>query len=145
YNRQHQDVRVENGVHYGDVLSGVDSAYLAQVTRLNIVSMAALASAPGPADGVAIAGNVSPDTSVGWSATPGAAGCRVWWRETRDPQWRWSRWVGDATQIKLSDVVIDNYFFGVSAVSSDGYESPIEFPGVAGAFFPQPATVPAPH
>jgi hypothetical protein len=141
YNRQHQDVRIENGVHYGDVISGVDFSYLAQVARLNIVTMAALASAPAPPDGVAIAGNVSPDTTVSWNPAPGAAGYRVWWRATTDPQWRWSRWAGDATQLKLADIVIDNYFFGVSAVSADGYESPIEFPGAAGAFFapPQPS------
>jgi hypothetical protein len=94
---------------------------------------------------VTIAGNVSPDTTVSWRAVDGAAGYRVWWRSTTDPQWRWSRWAGDATQIKLDSVVIDDYFFGVSAVSADGYESPIEFPGVAGAFFPEPAAAPAAH
>jgi Zn-dependent M28 family amino/carboxypeptidase len=145
YTRQHQDLRTENGIHYGDVIGGVDFPYLAQVTRLNIVTMAALASAPRPPSGVTIAGNVSPDTTVSWRAVDGAAGYRVWWRSTTDPQWRWSRWAGDATQIKLDSVVIDDYFFGVSAVSADGYESPIEFPGVAGAFFPEPAAAPAAH
>jgi Zn-dependent M28 family amino/carboxypeptidase len=145
YTRQHQDLRTENGIHYGDVIGGVDFPYLAQVTRLNIVTMAALASAPRPPSGVTIAGNVSPDTTVSWRAVGGAAGYRVWWRSTTDPQWRWSRWAGDATQIKLDSVVIDDYFFGVSAVSADGYESPIEFPGVAGAFFPEPAAAPAAH
>jgi Zn-dependent M28 family amino/carboxypeptidase len=143
YTRQHQDVRVENGIHYGDVISGVDFPYLAQVARLNIVTLAALASAPRPPGGVAIAGNVSPDTTVSWRVVDGAAGYRVWWRATTDPQWRWSRWAGNATQIKLDSVVIDDYFFGVSAVSADGYESPIEFPGVAGAFFPEPGASPA--
>jgi Zn-dependent M28 family amino/carboxypeptidase len=138
YNRQHQDVRIENGVHYGDVVSGVDFRYLAQVARLNIVTLAALASAPAPPDAVGIAGNVSSDTTVSWNPAPGAAGYRVWWRLTTDPQWRWRRWAGDATQLKLADIVIDNYFFGVSAVSADGYESPIEFPGAAGAFFAPP-------
>ena len=145
YTRQHQDVRVENGIHYGDSIDGVDFAYLAQVARLNIVSMAALASAPALPGGVAIAGNVSPDTTVSWNAVDGAAGYRVWWRTTTDPQWRWSRWAGAATQLKLESVVIDDYFFGVSAVSADGYESPIEFPGVAGAFFPAPAAASAQH
>jgi hypothetical protein len=145
YTRQHQDLRVENGIHYGDVISGVDFPYLAQVARMNIVTMAALASAPRPPSGVEIAGNVSPDTTVSWRPVAGAAGYRVWWRGTTDAQWRWSRWAGDATQIKLDSVVIDDYFFGVSAVSADGYESPIEFPGVAGAFFPEPAAAPAAH
>jgi Zn-dependent M28 family amino/carboxypeptidase len=140
YTRQHQDLRRENGIRYGDTIDGVDFPYLAQVARLNIVSMAALASAPPPPSGVAIAGNVSPNTTVSWQTTPGAASYRIWWRSTIDPQWRYSRTVaGDATQLLLEGVVIDDWFFGVSAVSADGYESPVVFPGAAGAFFPPPA------
>lgn len=136
YTRQHQDLRREGGVRYGDVIEGVDFAYLAQVTRLNIVSMAALASAPAPPGGVTIAGQVSADTTVSWRAVEGAAGYRVWWRGTTDPQWRYSRLVpGDATEFVLRGVVIDDWFFGVSAISADGYESPIVFPGAPGAFF----------
>jgi hypothetical protein len=145
YNRQHQDVRVENGIRYGDVIEGVDFAYLAQVARLNIVSMAALASAPAPPGGVTIAGAVSSDTTVTWRAVPGAASYRVWWRGTTEPQWNNHRDAGAATTLKLENIVIDDYFFGVSAISSDGYESPIVFPGVAGAFFPEPPAQPAAH
>lgn len=145
YTRQHQAVRLENGIHYGDTIDGVDFPYLAQVARLNIVTMAALASAPPPPGGVAIAGNVSPDTTVSWHAVDGAAGYRVWWRSTTDPQWRYSRLVGaDATQLVLSGVVIDDWFFGVSAISADGSESPIVFPGAPGAFFREDAP-PAAH
>jgi hypothetical protein len=140
YNRQHQDLRRENGIRYGDTIDGVDFPYLAQVTRLNIVSMAALASAPAPPGGVVIAGNVSPNTTVSWRAVEGANGYRVWWRATTDAQWRYSRPVGaDATQIVLNGVVIDDWFFGVSAISADGYESPIVFPGAPGAFFTEEA------
>ena len=64
YTRQHQDLRTENGIRYGDVIEGVDFAYLAQVTRLNVVTMAALATAPRPPVGVKIAGAVSADTTV---------------------------------------------------------------------------------
>ena len=134
YDRQHQDLRVEDGVHYGDVLEGVDFDYLAQVTRLNVVTMAALASAPAPPADVTIEGAVSPDTTVSWSPVPGAAGYRVWWRSTTDPQWRYSRWAGSAESLTLEGIIIDNWFFGVSAVSADGYASPIVFPGPAGAF-----------
>ncbi|MBI3438181.1 MAG: M20/M25/M40 family metallo-hydrolase [Proteobacteria bacterium] len=137
YNRQHQDVRVENGIHYGDVIDGVDFAYLAQVARLNIVSMAALASAPAPPSGVTISGAVSSDTTLTWRASPGAASYRVYWRGTTEPQWSNHRDAGAATTLKLENIVIDDYFFGVSAISSDGYESPIVFPTVAGAFFPE--------
>lgn len=134
YDRQHQDLRVEDGIHYGDVLEGVDFDYLAQVTRLNLVGLAALASAPPPPTEVSIEGAVSPDTTVRWRAVPGAVGYRVWWRATTDAQWRHSRWAGDATELTLTGVVIDDWFFGVSAVSEHGFESPVVFPGPAGAF-----------
>lgn len=136
YDRQHQDLRTENGRAYGDVLSGVDFNYLAQVTRLNVVTLAALASAPPPPDSVTIEGSVSPDTKVGWSPVKGAAGYEVWWRATDAAQWQHKRSAGgDATSLLLPGVTIDTWFFGVSAVSAAGFASPIEFPGPAGAFF----------
>lgn len=134
YDRQHQDLRVENGVHYGDTIDGVDFAYLGQVARLNIVAMAALANAPASPLGVTIEGAVTPDTTVKWQAVPGAAGYRVWWRSTTAPRWTHSRWAGSATEMVLPGIVIDDFFFGVSAVSGDGYESPVVFPGPAGSF-----------
>jgi hypothetical protein len=134
YDRQHQDLRTENGVVYGDTLAGVDFDYLGQVARLNIVSMAALASAPSVPTGVTIEGAVKPDTTLRWTAVPGAAGYRVWWRSTTAPQWTYSRWAGPATELVLPGVVIDDWFFGVSAVSADGFESPVVFPGPPGAF-----------
>jgi Zn-dependent M28 family amino/carboxypeptidase len=134
YDRQHQDLRVEDGVHYGDTIDGVDFDYLGQVARLNIVAMAALANAPASPLGVTIEGAVKPDTTVKWQAVPGAAGYRVWWRSTTAPQWTHSRWAGSATELTLPGIVIDDWFFGVSAVSDDGYESPVVFPGPAGSF-----------
>jgi hypothetical protein len=135
YTRQHQDVRAEGGIAYGDVISGVDFPYLAQVTRLNAITLAALASAPAPPQEVKIEGAVKADTTVSWAASPGAAGYRVWWRDTTAPRWDHSREAGEATSQTLKGVVIDDWFFGVSAVSRDGFESPVEFPGPAGAFF----------
>jgi Peptidase family M28 len=134
YTRQHQDVRVANGIAYGDVLAGVDFAYLAQVTRLNAITLASLAWAPAPPGDVRIAGAVSPDTTVRWAPVPAAAGYRVWWRDTTAARWTDSRWAGDRTSLDLRGVVIDDYFFGVSSVSADGFESPVEFPGPAGSF-----------
>ena len=142
YDRQHQDLRTENGRAYGDVIEGVDFAYLSQVTRLNVVAMASLASAPAPPSDVRIEGAVSPDTKVSWSATPGAAGHRVWWRGTTEPTWRYSRWASTGTSAVLKDVVIDDWFFGVSSVTKDGWESPVVFPGAAGSF-ESPPQVPA--
>ena len=138
YTRQHQDLRTENGVAYGDVVAGVDFPYLAKVARLNILTLAALAKAPPPPADVKIKGAVTADTTLTWSASPGAAGYRVWWRETTAPYWTASREAGAATTLTLKDVNIDDYFFGVSAMSADGYASPVEFPGAAGAFFPAP-------
>lgn len=144
YTRQHQDLRTENGVAYGDVISGVDFPYLAQVTRLNAITLASMASAPAPPTAVKIEGAVSPDTRVSWTASPGAAGYEVWWRDTTDPRWRYSRWAGNETSLTLKGVVIDDWFFGVSAVSADGWRSPVEFPGPAGDFLnpPPPAAKP---
>ena len=136
YTREHEDVRVENGVHYGDVLDAVDFVYLAQVARLNALTMAALATAPAPPGEVKIEGAVSMDTTVSWRAVPGAASYRVWWRDTTAPRWSENRTVSDATTLVLKDVNIDDWFFGVASVSADGYESPVEFPGPAGAFVP---------
>jgi Zn-dependent M28 family amino/carboxypeptidase len=138
YTRQHQDLRTENGVAYGDVIAGVDFAYLAQVTRLNVLGLAAMAAAPAPPEGVKIEGAVSPDTKVSWTAVPSAAAYRVWWRPTTDPQWRSSRDAGAATTLTLPGVNIDDLFFGVQALGPDGFASPVVFPGAAGDFISAP-------
>jgi hypothetical protein len=133
YTRQHQDLRTENGVRYGDVAEGVDLPYLAQVTRLNALALAALASAPPPPTGVKISGAVTPDTTLTWAPAPGALAYKVWWRETTAPQWEHSRTVSGLTAT-LKGINIDDVFFGVSSVGPHGLQSPVEFPGAAGAF-----------
>jgi Zn-dependent M28 family amino/carboxypeptidase len=139
YTRQHQNLRTENGIRYGDTLDGVDFAYLAQVTRLNCLGLATMAAAPAPPSDVDIDGAVSTDTTVHWQAVPGAAGYRVWWRDTTAPHWQHSRWVGDVTKTTLQNIVVDDFFFGVSAVSAQGDASPVAFAGAAGSFFAPPA------
>jgi len=134
YNRQHQDLRTENGIKFGDTLDGVDFDYAAKLTALNGVSLASMAWAPAPPANVAIAGAVQPSTSLSWDKVPGAAGYKIYWRYTDQPQWQFSRYVGDVEQFTLDNVVIDNYFFGVASISADGYESPVVYPGPAGAF-----------
>jgi Zn-dependent M28 family amino/carboxypeptidase len=134
YTHQHQDLRTENGVHYGDTIDGVDFRYLARVTALNTIAMASLSRAPAPPTGVAIDGAVSSDTTVQWKKQPDVAGYIVHWRDTTAPQWQHSRQVGATDKAVLKDVVIDDWFFGVSAVSADGYQSPVVFPGDAGSF-----------
>jgi len=139
YTRQHQDLREDHGVKYGDTIDGIDFRYLAHVTALNTVTMAALARAPAPPAHVSISGAVTTDTTLSWQKVPGAAAYRVHWRDTTAPQWQYSRTVGDVDHVLLKDVVIDDWFFGVSAVSADGYESPVVFPGAAGSFEQAPS------
>lgn len=142
YTRQHQDVRVENGVHYGDVLSGVNFPYLAKVTAMNAVTLAAMAWAPAPPAGVKIGGAVTSDTNLSWDAATGPAApaaYRVHWRLTTEPQWTHGRYAGKVNAYTLKDISIDDSFFGVASVSADGFESPVAFPGAAGAFWPAPA------
>lgn len=137
YHRQHQDLRTENGIVYGDTIDGVDFPYLARVTKLNAMTMAALASAPRPPREVKIDGAVSANTTVTWTASEGAAGYIVWWRDTTSPVWQYSKAVAAGkTSTVLETVVIDDWFFGVQAVSPEGYASPVQFAGVVGAFFP---------
>jgi len=136
YTRQHQDLRTENGIAHGDTIEHVDFDYLAQVTRLNAMALAALAHAPAPPAGVTLAGAVTPDTVLTWKKDPAAVRHRVWWRDTTAPQWQHSRDAEgpEATELRLKNVSIDDYFFGVSAVSADGWESPVVFPGDPGSF-----------
>jgi hypothetical protein len=118
---------VENGVAYGDLIGGVDFDYLAQVARLNIVTMAALAMAPAPPV-PEIKGAVSYDTTLSWAPVLGAASYRAWWRDSLDPEWSHNQSAQSATSITLHHVNIDDWLFGVSSISADGYESPVAFP-----------------
>ena len=137
YRNEHQDVRTEAGVRYGDSIDRVDFDYLAQVTRLNAIALAALANAPAPVRGVAIGGAVTTDTVMTWTPQPGVAQYRVWWRDTTAPQWQHSRSYAadvDPGHALLKNIDLDDFFFGVAAVSADGWESPVTFPGDAGSF-----------
>ena len=144
YNRQHQDLRTEGGIEYGDVIGGVDFDYAAKLTALNVATLASIAWAPAAPTGVRIRGAVSPSTTLSWipvdrTVAPDLAGYRIYWRLTTEPEWNYSLFVGDATETTLDNLMIDNWLFGVSSVSKGGFESPVVFPGPAGAFFPGPA------
>ncbi len=131
YVRQHQDIRTENGIEYGDVVEGVNFDYAAKLTALNAAVLAQLAWAPPAPSNVLIGGAVRPSTTLAWDAVDDArlAGYKVYWRDTTAPRWQRSRWVGDATSFTLDGLVIDNYLFGVAAVGRDGNESPVAYPG----------------
>ncbi len=131
YARQHQDVRVEDGVAYGDVIDGVDFDYAATLTALNAATLAALAWAPGQPADVRICGAVEPAARMAWNPPPNAtnvAGYRVYWRRTDSPTWTHARWVGDTSRHTFDGLIIDNYYFGLAAVGHDGNESVIVFP-----------------
>jgi hypothetical protein len=136
YDRQHQDLRVEQGRHYGDTIEFVDFDFAAKLTALNAVALAGLAWAPAPPANVEIEGIVQASTTLNWSAgeDQNLAGYRVYWRLTTEPEWSHSRWVGKVNHYTLENIVIDNYLFGVASVATDGNESPVVFPGPAGAF-----------
>lgn len=137
YNRQHQDIRVENGIAYGDVIEGVDFNFNAKLTALNAISLASMAWAPAPPTEVNIKGQVSPSTTLNWThaSQKDVVGYRVYWRLTTESEWTHSRYVGNKTEFTLDNMVIDNYLFGVASVSANGNVSPVVFPGAAGAFF----------
>jgi len=130
YTRQHQDVRVEDGIEYGDVADAVDFEYTARMTALNLAALASLAWAPSTPREVTVAGAVQPHTTLRWErgADRDLAGYRIYWREPTSATWDHSRWVGDVNEYVLENVVIDNHFFGVAAVSRGGHESLVVFP-----------------
>jgi hypothetical protein len=138
YDRQHQDLREEDGVAYGDVIEGVDFDYAATLTALNAVTLASLAAAPAPPRDVAISGAVSPSARLEWQKVPGAVDYKVYWRLTTSPVWTHSRAVGDVSEATMHNLVIDNYLFGIASVAEGGFESPVVFPGPAGSFYWQP-------
>ncbi len=135
YDRQHQDLRTENGRRYGDTIEFVDFPYLARVAALNIAVLRELATAPAAPTGVTIAGAVSDDTTVAWAPVPGATGYRIRWRRADGTAWTDARDVpATATSLVLPHVNIDDHFFGVAALNG-GAESLVTFAGVV----PRPA------
>lgn len=122
WTQQHQDLRVEGGIAYGDTVDKMDFAYLAKVTAINIAAVRQLASAPAAPRRVTIEGALSFDTSINWEPVPGAARYRIRWRRTDAPAWTGSREV-TGTAAKLVNVSIDDHLFAVSALNGAGAES----------------------
>ena len=131
YNRQHQDIREEDGIQYGDIIDKVDFNYAARLTAVNAVTMASMAWAPPPPENVMIGGAVRPSTRLRWDAVqdPELAGYKVYWRETTAAQWKYARFVPAGTRdYTLKNIVIDNYLFGVASVNKNGDESVVVYP-----------------
>ena len=130
YNRQHQNLRTENGIAYGDVLEGVNFDYVAKLTAVNAVVLANLAWSPPAPNKVLIGGIVEPNTKLRWekSNDETVVGYKIYWRNTTSPQWEFSRYVGNVDNFELKGIVIDNFYFGVAAVGKNGHESVVVFP-----------------
>ena len=149
YNYQHQDLRTENGVEYGDTIDKMDFPYLARVTKLNVAALAWLASAPPPPEAT-VEGAVATDTTVTvrqvvensrisvrkrrtdagqWEPVSGTGACKVAGLENPAP----TKWIYSCV---LKGIRVDDWVFGVSAVSKDGFESPVASAVPGGAFKP---------
>jgi hypothetical protein len=168
YDWEHQDVRTENGKPYGDTVDHMDFAYLTKVAKLNIAALAAIASAPPPPE-PKVEGAVSTDTTVSWDPIPNidgvtmyVAGYFVKRRRTDESQWTFSEFVPHANyvpchswyvgthpglpagrcELVLKGIRVDDWVFGVSSVSRDGFESPVASAVPGGAFKPYVAPPP---
>ncbi|MBT2229343.1 M20/M25/M40 family metallo-hydrolase [Nonomuraea sp. NEAU-A123] len=131
YAHQHQDVRVENGVQFGDLPKFVDYDYTARVARVNVASLAALARAPEPPKGAGIrTTQLTNNTDLRWDAStvPDIAGYEVVWRDSIEPLWTHSRFVGNVTAYTVAGKSKDNFQFGVRAVDTAGHRSPVSYP-----------------
>ncbi|MDT0687572.1 M28 family metallopeptidase [Autumnicola psychrophila] len=129
YNRQHQDIRTEDGIAYGDVIEGVNFDYAEKLTSVNAINLASLAWAPPAPENVEIGGIVEASARLRWKEVEGdIAGYKIYWRDTTSRTWYHSRFVGDVNEFTLEGIVIDNFFFGVAAVGKNGHESLVVFP-----------------
>jgi hypothetical protein len=130
YHHQHQNVRLENGVQYGDLPEFDDFNYIANVARVNAAALAMLALAPARPKNVIVASGLSNDTELKWDANkePDLAGYEIVWRDTTSGVWTNSRSIGNVTSYSMKGMSKDNYFFGVRAVDKDGNRSPATYP-----------------
>ena len=130
YHHQHQNVRIENGIQYGDLPEFDDFNYIASVARVNAAALAALSSAPARPKNVGVATGLSNDTELKWDANkePDLAGYEIVWRDTTEAVWTHSRSIGMATSYTVKGMSKDNYFFGVRAIDKEGNRSPASYP-----------------
>jgi Zn-dependent M28 family amino/carboxypeptidase len=156
YEHQHQDLRTEKGIKYGDTIDEMDFPYLEKVTKLNVAALAAIASAPPPPE-PKVEGAVSTDTKVVWEIVPSAKDYFIRWRRTDAAQWQGEALAtsfmrggglpmicvtgqpptgGCRGTVILEHIRVDDWVFGVSSVSADGFESPVASAVPGGAFKP---------
>ena len=130
YVMQHQDIRLENEIAYGDVIEGVNFDYAKKLTSVNAINLASLAWAPPSVKEIAIGGIVEASVKFKWKKVqdPNVIGYKIYWRDTTSPVWENERYVGDVNKYTLKGIVIDNFYFGIATIGKNGYESPVVFP-----------------
>ena len=130
FRHQHQDVRIVDGVQFGDLPQFVDFEYLSRVARVNAAALASLASAPSAPVGVRIETmRLENQTTLSWRANPepGIAGYEIVWRETTAPFWQGAEFVGNVTRASVP-MSKDDYLFSVRAVGGGGQRSMATYP-----------------
>ena len=128
YTQQHQDIRNENGIEYGDLLKFVNFEYAKKLTAVNAINLANIGWAPPAPENVKIGGAVEPAVKLQWNEVEGAKGYKIYWRDTTSPTWDHYKYVENNTKFTLEGIVVDNFFFGVSSVGKNGHESIVSFP-----------------
>lgn len=128
YTQQHQDIRMEKGIKYGDTFEHVNFPYAKKLTAVNAINLASVAWAPSSPKNVRIGGIVRPAAKLKWDAVEGAKGYKVYFRDTTSPTWDHFIYVEGKTEHELEGIVIDNFFFGVASVGANGHESIVSFP-----------------
>ncbi|HVS45986.1 MAG TPA: M20/M25/M40 family metallo-hydrolase [Verrucomicrobiae bacterium] len=128
FTHQHQNVRVENGIQYGDLLQYIDFDYLAQVTRANVAALATLALGPAPPGAVQmVLAHLGYATTLRWTSAADAASYEIVWRATDVSQWQYGRNVGDVTTATVP-ISKDDFIFGVRSIDANGLRSPAVYP-----------------
>ncbi len=129
YNHQHQNVRTENGIEYGDLPKFVDFDYVANVARLNAATLASLASSPAPPSDVhLLTKQLENDSKIEWKPAPGATAYEVLWRKTTDADFPEENLLRTAEpKVDFPDSK-DNVIFGVRSVDAKGHRSLMVIP-----------------
>ena len=130
YNRQHQDIRFENNINYGDVISGINFEYAKKLTAVNAINLALLGWSPPPPKNLKIGGIVEPSVKFKWdgSENKDIIGYKIYWRKTSSPNWEYSKLTDKINEYTLGGIIIDNFLFSVVSINSKGFESIYQFP-----------------
>ena len=130
YNRQHQDIRTENNINYGDVIEGVNFEYAKKLTAVNAINLALLGWSPPPPKNLRIGGIVEPSVKFKWDIVENndIVGYKIYWRKTSSPNWEFSKLIDKINEHTLNNIIIDNFLFSVVSVNSKGFESIYQFP-----------------